>query len=538
MRSVPEYSDISSETRLGCYRFRVSFIRAFLDGGADAFLGDDFRRPAAWAERARAAAGRAVDRGMLAALDALEPELPPSAARRAHRRALADGAAVVVTGQQVGLFLGPLYTVYKAASAVAWARAIERASGVRCVPLFWLQTEDHDFAEVRSCRVLAGDGHLVDLALDADPARVSLAHRRLGAEVDALHDRLAGAFAAEPRAGELLGLLRAEWRAGRRVADAFAATLAHLFADEGLLILDPRVEPVARAAAPLYRRALVEAEAIAGDLRARGEALRAAGFAEQVPVREASLLFHHRDGATGERFRAGAADPELLALLEGDPLRFSTSALLRPIVQDALLPTVAAVGGPAELAYFAQIGPLYRRFGVAQPMAIPRARLRFVDEKARRRLGRLGLAAADLAEPRERLLARLAARAPGEPAPEEVRARLAGGACSELEQLRSTMDQVDPALADALRRTRATIERAAERLAARWGRALAARDRDTAERVDRLQRALFPDGAPQERRLALPSFACRTGARAFVERVLAAIDGQDGPPAVEERDFA
>jgi len=177
---------------------------------------------------------------MLDVLREQQSALPASAARQASLDALAKGGvAVVATGQQVGLFLGPLYTFYKAASAVAVARALAAESGVGCVPLFWLQTEDHDFAEIRTCAVAGPDGKPVRLELAQDreaDSRVSVAQRCLGPEIDAVLDQLGSLLDGQPGAEEVLAILRAQYRPGRSLAAAFAGVLATLFADEGLIL--------------------------------------------------------------------------------------------------------------------------------------------------------------------------------------------------------------------------------------------------------------------------------------------------------------
>ncbi|MDB4980859.1 MAG: hypothetical protein JWM82_1611, partial [Myxococcales bacterium] len=395
------------------------------DPAAREFLARDFREPAARVDATRAAAARRVSPALLAVLAEQQTRLAPSAARTDALGSLARGqTAVVVTGQQVGLFLGPLYSFYKAASAIAAARALEAASGVRTVPVFWLQTEDHDFAEIAACHVAGADDVPVTLSLSDDStlARVSVAHRRLGPEVAGLVASLAAALGPGAAAEEIVALLRAHYVPGRALGEAFAGVLAAIFADEGLLVFDPRDARVSALAAPVYRRALDDAAAIEAGLAARSAALAAAGLDEQIPLRDGcSLLFFHERDAAGPRFRvrtgarwslsgsdADLSEADVRAALTREPLRFSTSALLRPIVQDTLLPTAAYVGGPAELSYFAQLGPLYDHFGLPQPLVIPRARFAFVDAPTRRRLHQLGLTPNAAVRPRAELLPRLA----------------------------------------------------------------------------------------------------------------------------------
>jgi bacillithiol biosynthesis cysteine-adding enzyme BshC len=530
------------------------------------FIPLDFGVPADRVGRVRAAAaGRPAAPDVIAVLREQQARLPPSPARAAAVDALAaGGAAVVATGQQVGLFLGPLYGLYKAASAVAVARALQRESGARCVPLFWLQTEDHDFAEIATATVAGRDGVPARLALPperAGDARVSIAHRRLGPEIGPLIDALAELLPPGPAANETLALLRAHYVEGRALAGAFAAVLAALFADEGLLVLDPREARLARAAAPIYAEAVRGRAAIAARLDERGAALADAGFDEQIPTRpRCALVFYHRERAEGPRYRlestAGGADrapgwrlsgcdeviddAALADALGRDPLRFSTSALLRPIVQDTLLPVAAYVGGPAELSYFAQLGPIYDHFGLALPLVVPRARFRCVDARARRLLEELALAPADLARPDAELVPRLPrALPPGAPDPAALARRATDEIAPAVDAIASAVAASAPSdrnLNRAATRTRAHVARALERLIGRYARTLAERDGVPLARLARLREALAPGGVPQERAYAWPSLAGRHGPLALKRMVLDRL-AADGPFGTDEKEL-
>jgi bacillithiol biosynthesis cysteine-adding enzyme BshC len=468
----------------------ASVYSAYLDGGmrAGAFLPSSFGDREERVRRTREAATRP------------RPAFIP------------DGAAAVVTGQQCGLFLGPLYTLHKAASAIATARLLEAESGVQCVPIFWLQTEDHDFAEIASCRVGA-----CELGLPLDDARVSIASRVLPAEVAPLVDSLASELEELPHAPEVCGLIAEHYRPGVPIARAFAGVLTALF--EELTVIDPRDPEVARAAAPIVRRAITERAAIDALLERRVAELRAAGYTEQVKLRPGSpLAFFHADGAAGARARLdGDALDEaaLLERLERDPLSFSTSALLRPIVEDSLLPTAAYVGGPAEVEYFAQLAPLYAHFGVPAPLVVPRARFRLIVPPVRRLLDALALQPADVEQPREKLLARLV-RAPAD-APSQAW-------LAELNARLDALAAAEPQLARPIARTRGSVRRNLERLERRHARGMFEREATLIDRVTRLQDWLFPDGKPQERVHSFAPFAAHAGPRALARALIAAAD--------------
>lgn len=542
-RRLPEAQSIVSRLVVG-----RSFASSYLarDTAASLFFPHDFRDGPARVALARAAAQRRISPALADVLRGQQAGLPPSPARTANLQALLGGdCAVVVSGQQVGLFLGPLYTFYKAASAIAVARVIERESGVRCVPLFWLQTEDHDFTEIASCRVTTGDAEgdsaltTLSLAPEAQQtARVSIAHRVLGPEITGLLDALAGHLGHAGAASEVIALLRAHYVPGRSLAQAFAGALAAIFGDEGLLFLDPRDARVATLAAPLYRRSLQAAGEIDGCLGARATELQKAGFDQQVPLRPgSSLLFFHEGDADGpryrlqrdgERWRTGSGhqidQDELMARVAARPLCFSTSALLRPLVQDTLLPTVAYVGGPAEVSYFAQLMPLYRLFDVTPPLIVPRARFTCLDARARRLLATLHLTPQDLTLPAHELRRRLpVTRPPGAADPEALKQTVAAALMPEVDALTQAIATAEPHLTRAAGRTRRSVEHVLRRLTDRYARELLERDTVTARQLQRLKDLLLPDGVPQERVHGWPALAAQIGPAAFKRAVFEAL---------------
>ena len=520
---------------------------------APAWLSDDPaalallpRRAHVAAERAlavAAAARKSLDPRLLAVLRRQNAQWPASAARDHHLTLLGQpGTVVVVTGQQAGLFLGPLYTLYKAASAIVAARQVTVETGVACVPLFWLQTEDHDFAEIDHAFVPRTGQEPQKIALDPTPAsRVPVAHRVLGDDVAVAVDTLRASLHGLPHADEALALLTPSWRPGQTITQAFAQTLAALLADQGLVLLDPRDPELAPLAAPLHRQCVLEAGPIAAALQAQVDALHAAGFAPQVHIRPgAPLCFVSPDAVDGPRYRLDPTDhadvwqlvghPEhatvttatLLHWLDTAPLRLTTSALSRPLLQDLWLPTVGYVGGPGEVAYFAQLAPLYRHLHLTMPLVLHRARFAVLDGKTRALLDAQDVSLADLAGPRDALLRRLADR-PHDGAfapPAEVAAQLS--LTPAFAALTQAMTQLDPSLAKAVARTQETVTDAVHKLVDKYARALAQRDQQAIDRLDRARQWLFPGGAPQERVLALAGVAARFGQARVVDAVLAA----------------
>ena len=519
-----------------------AFAPAWLGGerAAREFLPAGFEEHEARVAAVRRAAARRCDPALLAALAGQQRRLPSSAARDRHLGMLAGGgAATVVSGQQVGLFTGPAFTLYKAAGVVATAKRLSEESGVPCVPLFWLQTEDHDWPEIDHCIVRGPDGEPRCITVHGDdaPARASVAARTFDAGIEAALDSLDEALATKPHAADVAALLRRHYRCGESPASAFRGVLAELFADEGLLFLDPRTREVAALARPLLERSLAEAEPLAAVLVSRAATIEAAGLAVQVPVREgAPLCFFHPDGASGPRYRLEprgdhwrlcdtdreVSRDEALRLIGEDPLRFSSSALLRPLVQDRLLPNAMYLAGPGEIAYFAELSPLYDALDVAMPLVAPRPSLCVTGAGDRRRLEALGLGFADVGGARDEVLARLSRPREGDAFdPDRVAAALTTDFHARLDEFAARAVALDENLGRPIDKARAAVEHAVARLADKYRHSVLYRDAVLVERLDRVRAALAPGGVPQERCYGFASLAAEHG----IAELLAAIRG-------------
>jgi bacillithiol biosynthesis cysteine-adding enzyme BshC len=302
--------------------------------------------------------------------------------------ALSSGAGTVLTGQQVGLFGGPLFTPFKAATAIARARQAT-AAGHPHQAIFWLATEDHDFDEINHVTFPAGRTlENLEYALAGEPS----AARPVGGLV--LDDRITPIV---ERAAGLLGpsdatdALIAAYQPGRTLAQAFADFYSKIFAAQGLLILDASSRDFHRLGSHVLREAIYRADEFSGALVDRNQQLEAAGYHAQVNVAPDSSLLFLIDEKTGARqalkrlpetaeepnglWAAGQrklATPDLIGILDAEPERISPSALLRPVFQDFLLTSSLFIGGPAELAYLAQSAVLYERILGRQTTPAPR----------------------------------------------------------------------------------------------------------------------------------------------------------------------
>ncbi len=322
----------------------------------------------------------------------------------------------LLRGQQVGLFTGPAYSLYKAITAAACAEELTRR-GVDAVPVFWLATEDHDLAEINHASWTTRTG-LAEFILPGNPEDEG--HRvgeiALGAPITAsvvtAMDTLEGPYAAEVGRA-----LRESYTPGDTYGSAFGKLMTRLVAGRGIIFLDPLDSRLHHFASGIYRRALDDAEPLADALLARSKELERGGFHAQVKVtRESTLLFYNVDGVRqplrrrGEKFHAGAASfslEELRAAIATTPEAFTPNVLLRPVVQDTLLPTVAYIGGPAEIAYMAQVQVVYKHLLGRMPAILPRASFTLVEPPIARLLKKYGLDFRDVMRGRQHLRGRM-----------------------------------------------------------------------------------------------------------------------------------
>jgi len=440
----------------------------------------------------------------------------PGAAELARR--LADPAtAVVVTGQQTGLFGGPLLALVKAAAATRWAETLS-AAGQPAVAVFWMATEDHDWLEVARATVLTAEGPLT-LALGDDPAPLApVGLRTVGPHVAAALDELALRFpAAWFRAW--VERLSDWWRPEARFGEAFARTHVALLGARAPLFLDSML-PELKAAQRPHLAALVERRVEhARALEHREAELVRRGLPLQVtPQPGASPLFLVRDGQRrrvewrgADRFALRGLEGEhpleqLRATIEENPAAVSPGVLARPALQDAVLGTALFLTGPGEMAYLTQAAAAHEVLGLAPPTVALRPHALVLDMRSREHLDGLGGTLDELLAHPEALAARLAQRGGGGfvgAARAEIETRLEG--------LRAPAAGLDPGLERAWERTRESVLRALEAFAHKVDAAAARRDETAAHRLAQLSQLVRPGGRVQERELAAAWFAGRWG---------------------------
>lgn len=448
-----------------------------------------------------------------------------------------EDCVAVVTGQQAGLFSGPLFTVYKALSAIRLAKCL-RDRGHNAVPVFWIATEDHDFAEVARTFVIDKDGGLREVG--NRPERSS---DRLPVGKVVLEDSIRGAvdelFAELPHtefSAELRAAVEDAWCPGMPFGDAFGRFFSGLFKEHGLIMMCPMDERLKRLASPLYVEAISRADELVEALRARSSELLGDGYHAQVHIAEDyfPVFWQGDDGARHALRRTeggkiatkdGSREftvEELLETARTEPGRISPSVVLRSVVQDFLLPTVAYFGGAAEIAYFAQSGEAYRTLGRPVTPILHRQSFTIVEPKHRKALEKYGLVFEDLFEGPERLLPRIVESHLNADAAEvfwRAEERIGG----ELQRIAEALDKLDPTLEGNLSIRRRKILYHIEALRRKFHAAQVRKDSEVRARIDATFAALLPNRHLQERSLNVCCFINRYGPK-FIDWIYESID--------------
>jgi bacillithiol synthase len=443
----------------------------------------------------------------------------------------------VVSGQQAGLFTGPLYTIYKALSAVKLAECMSQR-GIKSVPVFWIATEDHDFPEVAKAEIINRDCALSSVSVPAEvhPDGLPVGRVVLDESIKASVQGLLEALPKTEFTEDLEKLLQDAYQPRREFGDAFAQVMTALVGQRGLILLDPLDSQLKKVAAPLYAEAARRAHEIAIAIVNRSRELEEAGYHAQVAPSENSfpLFWHDDSGARHALARTNSGKyqtkdgreehsaEELAAWALREPDRFSPNVTLRAVVQDFLLPTVAYYGGAAEIAYFAQTAEVYRILSRPVTPILQRASMTLVERHTWRALERYGIRLSDFFAGLDYVLAKVVREYLGK----ETSAAFEHTTKtfnSELDDLQEQLRHVDPTLAEALEKGRRKINYQIDGLRTRFNRAQVGRDETLHRQIERAFDLLYPGKTLQERRINITSLLARHG-RYAVDWVYDAID--------------
>jgi bacillithiol biosynthesis cysteine-adding enzyme BshC len=514
---IPSTTTLFADFWKGKENFRGLLPRHFTDRGA-------------FAEQAGLVAASRYDRRTLCAVlrDQNERFGAGGTALKYIDGLAAPESLVVIGGQQAGLFGGPLYTVHKALTILVLARTMEKELHRTVAPVFWIAAEDSDLAEVNHAFVVDRDGLLRELRLpESEQGNLPLSRVRLGEKIGALVDELESALPQADCAHEVIEDLRSAYTPGRTYPQAFGAWMTSLFREQGLILVDPSDVRLKRMAHALFDREIREKSPVSAAVMEQTDRMIKAGYAPQIELRDGFLTLFHQDPAreaitirkngfelksTGKSFTTEG----LAALLERSPESFTPNAVLRPLYQDTLFPTLAAVLGPSEIAYFSQLTLAYERMGIPMPIVFPRSSLTLVEPKMEKLMEKLGVGLRDILMRGEHVIDDILKRG----IPQSLTARIGDGRVSSLESWKGIIGEID--LLDP------TLHRTAELGSARALRQFDFMERKIAQaarrkngmlrgQVDRLVAALAPRNGLQERTLTALPFLARFGKRVLLQ---------------------
>ena len=430
----------------------------------------------------------------------VDPDVLTSVLPGPGRDRLAAGDVLAITtGQQPGLFTGPLYTIYKALSAVALAHRVERERGVPVVPVFWVAGDDHDFAEANHAAVLGRDGELVNIVVRNRPheaPQLPLFRELLGSEISAALAALDAALPDAECKPDVKNWLEAYYRPEANLADAGAQALNQLLGGRGLAVFRPYDRSAKRAAAPWILKAL--------------DVTLPDGL---TPVMVEGELGRDRLRKDGNRFVTRRSSEEfsraqLEKLAAETPERLSPNVLLRPVIEAALFPTLAYVGGPGEMEYLPEAAPLFKSLGVAPQAHVPRWSGIIIEARVEKVLAKHGLTPADFAGPPGALEARIAK---GELPPElaESLKALRDDVEARFARISGDVQQLDPTLERTVQSARNAALAGTNEIEKKLIASLKRTQGTLVSQLTRARAALMPDGKPQERVLTVASFLAR-----------------------------
>jgi bacillithiol synthase len=432
-----------------------------------------------------------------------------------------EGAVACISGQQVGVFGGPLYSILKAASAMQMAEELS-SEGIPAIPIFWLATEDHDLEEIASVTLPNGCELEKLTAAGQNGSDAPVGSIALDARVTAMVERATTLLGP----GWVSDALRESYRLGETYGSAFARLFTRIMAGTGMVLVDPLDEDLHSIVQPLFTAAAERAEELDQALLERGKALHKAGYHEQVRVTPESTLLFSLEGnrrtvlhLAGDEFMLGAQRiprQQVLDKISSHPEQFSANVLLRPVVQDYLFPTAVYFGGPAEIAYFAQAGVVYEKLLGRTTPVMPRLSATIINTAMSDLLVRYRLSFSDLFHGSERVCELLASRVLA-PALQNALHKTKESLESNLAELREELQKLDPTLVDAAARSERKMLYQLSKIGSKAARAELRQSESLTKDAHRVVTELFPHKELQERVLPGIYFLAQYGPELIAE---------------------
>jgi bacillithiol biosynthesis cysteine-adding enzyme BshC len=448
-------------------------------------------------------------------------------------QALEEGAFVVFTGQQAGLFGGPLYTLYKAIASLKLADKLARELGRKVVGLFWMAADDHDFAEIDHTILLDKSNQLARIAYSPKrpPERQPESRMVLEQEIAQAHQAIAECLPPTEFREAVLARLAECYSLGRTFPEAFARWMMLLLGEKGLVVVDPSDPILKQAGKSALRWEIETGSESSRRIRQASEKLKAAGFHVQVELREGGTNLFYYDGErhsikkAGEGFEAHGrmfTKHELLDKIDQEPERFSPNVALRPIYQDTLFPNIAYIGGPAEVAYYGEYKGSYEATGLPMPIVFPRTTVSLVEPRVKAVFEKYHIGPKDIFSGLDPLITRLVEGKQDPLADRELEA-LEAKLDESLDRWGQVAEQWDKSLLQAVSTAKGAIKHQMEGLSRKLTQAYKKKNEDLVAQVRKAALNLLPEGQLQERAFPAVLFLVKYGFR-FVDDLYESLD--------------
>ncbi|HEX7357753.1 MAG TPA: bacillithiol biosynthesis cysteine-adding enzyme BshC [Ignavibacteriaceae bacterium] len=442
-----------------------------------------------------------------------------------------ENTIAVVTGQQLGIFGGPLYTIYKILTAIRLANQLtERYDDFKFVPVFWLEGDDHDFNEVRSINLFDNENQVINIGykneIEDDDAKQSIGHIVFDNGLDEFFNQFESSLRDTDFKSELVGKLKECYKTGKTFKQSFKELIYWLFDEFGLIIFDPQDPQVKSLLKPIFKKEINDFAQHTQKLiqvSARLEEI----YHAQVKVKPVNLFYHTDEGRYSiepveevfklRRKRKQFTKDEILLEIDNAPERFSPNVLLRPICQDFLLPTGFYIGGPSEISYFAQVTPLYDFYSIETPVVFPRSSLTILEKNVSSGLDKYDLSLNDiflgLDELKEKVIAGLS---------ENTIERTFEDAAKDIElifdKIKENLFAIDKTLVDSSGRYKEKILSSIMELRSKAIKAQETKHETTIRQLTRLSNLLYPLENLQEREINFTYFYNKYG-KDFIRRI-------------------
>lgn len=435
----------------------------------------------------------------------------------------------VLTGQQLGIFGGPLYTIYKSITAIKLCNYLkENYDGFNFVPIFWLEGDDHDFDEVRNFSILNNENQILNLKYDDgqldEVNRGSIGGLKFNQNIENVINELAGSLRETEFKAPLLDLIKSIYQPDRTFLEAFRELMIRLFDEYGLIVFNPLDLEVRKLLIPVFSKEITEFGEHTGDIVERSAELEEVYHA-QVKVKPINLFYIEEKERlsieptdTGEYRLKGKrkkfTKDELLSQLESSPEKFSPNVLLRPICQDYLFPTAFYIGGPGEISYFAQVSPLYKIYNIDEPFIYPRSSATIAEKGVQTILEKNGLTYTDIFSEEEELIQKILA-ASSDINLETLFMNSQEEINSSLSQISDKLFFIDKTLIDLAAKSKQRIEETINYLKTKAVESEKRKYDSTIRQISKVRNVLYPNSNLQERELNWIYFANKYGMDIF-----------------------